>query len=219
MIPKPIHQDALTRQIELIVTGTGRCGTGYLAALCNEAGLRCGHEAFFFPEDVSRRPSTEGLRAESSWMAVPVLEHLPDHTPLVLHLVRQPSEVWLSLISSGFFFNTTASTMPYTAYALRHSVCDVSEDPGWTTVAWMLEWTRRADDLASRRVKVEQATRSEALYEAVRRLGVKRKAWKRACAQVPHDVNARPSGQVAWDQLAPRVIEGLATLQERLGYR
>lgn len=50
-----------------LLTGTGRCGTGYVAALLTEAGYKCGHERMFGLE-------SEGhwLRGwhESSWLGV-----------------------------------------------------------------------------------------------------------------------------------------------------
>lgn len=35
------------RQLEYLVTGTGRCGTVYMARLLTQLGIPCGHETFF----------------------------------------------------------------------------------------------------------------------------------------------------------------------------
>lgn len=80
--------------MRFIVTGSGRCGTKYMAELLTTAGTPCGHEMV---HSYQTRP-WDGLVADSSWMAVP---HLDGSVPVVL-LVRHPLAVVKSLTEIGF---------------------------------------------------------------------------------------------------------------------
>lgn len=85
--------------MKLIVTGTGRCGTGAMSQVLTKAGLPCSHEGTFTFRGVSNPDCT--LEADSSWMAVPYLSHYPT-TPIVL-VHRHPLAVASSLVGIGFF--------------------------------------------------------------------------------------------------------------------
>lgn len=107
--------------LKVVVTGTGRCGTNYMANVLTSLGLHCGHEAVF---DISgweraeeiirgdRRPensdiSKDGeilsdesrIEGDSSYAAAPFLDRV-DST--VIHLVRNPISVVASMTGSGF---------------------------------------------------------------------------------------------------------------------
>lgn len=107
--------------LKVIVTGTGRCGTNFMANLLTTIGLPCGHEAVFTPEGWERaseilagreRPQnseisrdgeilSEGmeLAGDSSYAAAPFLARTD---VAVIHLVRDPIRVVASLTGSGF---------------------------------------------------------------------------------------------------------------------
>lgn len=68
-----------------MVTGSGRCGTQFMAALLSNAGIRCGHERVY--TDAGPAPWGD-WQADSSWMAA--CEDIP--VPVVL-LVRHPLAV------------------------------------------------------------------------------------------------------------------------------
>jgi hypothetical protein len=76
--------------MEVVVTGTGRCGTRSAAV---HYGI--GHEQIF----TAKGPLAYNL-PDSSWMAAPYLKRvkLP-----VIHLVRNPLDVINSLVGIGFF--------------------------------------------------------------------------------------------------------------------
>jgi FkbM family methyltransferase len=86
----------------LLVTGTGRCGTGYIAQLLNSTDVRCSHEGVFTTKGWEH--ALEGIRqrrvnpswdwpAESSWLATPFLQK-PELYPLtIVHLTRHPKKV------------------------------------------------------------------------------------------------------------------------------
>ena len=86
----------------LLVTGTGRCGTGYAAHVLTSAGVRCTHEGLFKPrpwpvtaqEIKARRDNPAwGWQAESSWLAFPFLKAANVRELVVVHQVRHPKHV------------------------------------------------------------------------------------------------------------------------------
>lgn len=120
----------------MLVAGTGRCGTVYMAKLLTALGLPCGHESVFSYHSLKKcirrlhKPacrkmsfcSTHDARdrrllpkwvdpakavAESSYMMVPHLDH-PDlaGVPLV-HVVRSPLRVVSSFVHSLNYFRGT----------------------------------------------------------------------------------------------------------------
>lgn len=107
--------------LKVIVTGTGRCGTLFMANVLTTLGWNCGHEAIFGPGGLKRARSVlsgseeplnspisreghilcdcGGLVADSSYMAAPFLREF-DTT--VIHLVRNPIPVVASLVGAVF---------------------------------------------------------------------------------------------------------------------
>lgn len=114
--------------LKFVVTGTGRCGTVFMANLLTSMGWPCGHEAVFGPHGVGRarevlsgiRPPEnseisrngdilsegEGIVGDSSYMAAPFLKEVD---ALVVHLVRNPIDVVASLVG-GMFRNFSGSS-------------------------------------------------------------------------------------------------------------
>jgi|GEM_PF-1775667 tetratricopeptide (TPR) repeat protein len=92
-------------RLKFLITGTGRCGTGYMAKLLASAGIPCGHEEIFsFLVNTDKLISTQ-LTGESSWLAVPFLSSpwLRDIT--LIHAVRNPLLTVQSLIDIRFFID------------------------------------------------------------------------------------------------------------------
>ena len=87
-----------SRRFDIIATGTGRCGTKFVAELLTSVGVKCLHETFFTPYGLgyAYRMITEGhwtgTRAESSWQAAPYLQDDLLRGAFVIHLVRHPKE-------------------------------------------------------------------------------------------------------------------------------
>jgi len=109
--------------LKYVVTGTGRCGTMFLANLLTSLGLPCWHEAIFTTEGLEKakkiingdeEPKTslisencilnesKKIVADSSYMAAPFLEKL-DPNVKVIHLIRNPIKVVKSF--TGDLFN------------------------------------------------------------------------------------------------------------------
>lgn len=109
--------------LKFIITGTGRCGTLYMANLFTSMGFPCSHEAVFTPKGIDwakevlsgKQPRTsskisEGKRcipfgknvdfvAESSYLAAPFIG---EFDAKVIHVVRHPTKVVASLVGDGF---------------------------------------------------------------------------------------------------------------------
>ena len=90
-------------KLQIIGTGTGRCGTRYVAKLLSSAGQLCGHEYFFsFPGLTEARRRLRQERTpyvgDASWLAVPHLESEELRDSLVIHITRHPRDVIGSLL-------------------------------------------------------------------------------------------------------------------------
>lgn len=87
--------------MKLVVTGTGRSGTGWAAATLNSAGIFAGHERVFTPKTVKPRTFIDwyGYHADCSWLAVPRLPLMNVRAALI---VRNPLDVVASMQHIGF---------------------------------------------------------------------------------------------------------------------
>lgn len=107
--------------LKYIVTGTGRCGTLFMANLLTSMGVPCSHEAIFTPHGIdkarrvirkeepavsSRISRGENLSdyemdivADSSYMAAPFLK---EFEAKVIHVVRNPLRVVASMMGDSF---------------------------------------------------------------------------------------------------------------------
>lgn len=83
--------------MKLVITGTGRSGTGWCAATLNSAGVFTGHERVFYPH--KGLIDWQGYHADCSWLAVPYLPMMGVRAALV---VREPLLVVSSMIHIGF---------------------------------------------------------------------------------------------------------------------
>ncbi len=145
----------------VVVTGTGRCGTGYLAALLSALGVDTGHEMVFGPRSVG----WGNRRGETSWMALPKLEtirELGDDVPQphVAHLIRNPLHVVRSLMGIGFFDDDpNPGHRPYLKY-----LPDVDGDtPLERACRFVVEWNERCEQIADTRLIVETMTGDDLL--------------------------------------------------------
>ena len=141
--------------LKVVVTGTGRCGTVFMANLLTSMGWPCGHEAVFGPEGMERarrillgkeRPENSQISrngtilsdqaplvGDSSYMAAPFLSEL-DTT--VIHVVRNPINVVASLVGGVFrnfsgaepvHFEDAPDHILYESFIYRH-LPELSED-------------------------------------------------------------------------------------------
>jgi hypothetical protein len=112
------------KKLNFVVVGTGRCGTVYFAKLLSEIGLPCGHERIFGPRglDQAIQAMKKGgedsmiaqecghavggnhVLADSSYMAVPYLDHKLLSNAVIIHAVRNPFDVILSFHNKLQYF-------------------------------------------------------------------------------------------------------------------
>lgn len=114
-------------RIKLIVTGTGRCGTVYMAKVLTSLGLPCGHESIFnFENEETVMARFNGeieptisdcsinkekwidesiIVADSSYMAAPHLSRSELNGIPVIHVVRHPMKVISSFVKTLKYFS------------------------------------------------------------------------------------------------------------------
>lgn len=127
-----------SRKLTLVVTGTGRCGTGYVSRVLEDAGVVCGHEVAHGPNGQRHVP---GLQADVSWLAVPHLRNARRRGASVGLLYRHPAAVISSFVGIDFF--TTPSA--YLDFARLHCTeLDPEATPFENACIWYNEWNRRA---------------------------------------------------------------------------
>jgi hypothetical protein len=85
--------------VRFVVTGCARSGTKYTATLLRALGLECGHEQIFDGRGVVVDRSLAG---DSSWLAVPFLDAVPE-TTIVVHQTRSPVDAIRSLRDTRLF--------------------------------------------------------------------------------------------------------------------
>ena len=86
--------------MRLVIAGTGRCGTGYVAkVLQNCPSITAGHEYLYGPHGPDQ---TRQVDVDVSWMAVPYLPTLRHEVNVGL-LYRHPAAVISSFVGIDFF--------------------------------------------------------------------------------------------------------------------
>lgn len=111
----------------LVITGTARSGTAYMGALMGGLGLRFGHEEIFGPRTRAFE-SWFGQNGDSSWLAAPFLDQIPE--ALIVHQVRHPLKVVRSLVGVKFLADRGAAFL---------TVDDVYTRVKWRTRERLLE--------------------------------------------------------------------------------
>lgn len=86
------------RTLKLVVTGTGRSGTGFASRWLTSIGIPSGHESFFDHRGLDHAVHMLAARdyhfvGECSWEAAPHLGSQPLRDALVVHQVRHPRKV------------------------------------------------------------------------------------------------------------------------------
>jgi len=129
-----------------LITGCGRSGTGYIAALLTKAGIPCTHEgvfssALFHPPHKAVLPDAPW--GEASWLAAPLIESLPPEV-LVFHQIRNPVNVIRSLMIRKFFHPNRQRGSKYACYVrgVLGDKLDEKANPLVQCMAYWLEWNR-----------------------------------------------------------------------------
>jgi len=108
------------RTLDVVVTGTGRCGTAFAARWLVSVGISAGHEMFFSHGGLPAALKALARRApdviaDCAWEAAPYLSSAPLKNALLIHQVRHPKRVIESCMRSP------VGHMPrYEAFAYRN---------------------------------------------------------------------------------------------------
>lgn len=198
------------RTHRVLVTGTGRCGTGYVATLLNAVAIPATHEGVWSTET---RPWS-WQRVECSWLAVP---HLESFDGPIVHLVRHPLDVINSLMGIEFFTNPVHGD--YVARA-REIVDLDGLEPLEQAMKFWVEMNRLIEPHASARFQIEQIGPEDfaAIAEAT---GARHSPHEMAAAmeKIPTNVNSRNRASFAWDDLPDGDLKvELEQLAKEYGY-
>lgn len=182
------------RQTEpgFVITGTGRSGTGYIAHLLRQLGIRCGHESWWNPHN-RHEPNLDG---DASWLAAPLLHLYQGH---VFHQLRDPIRVIDSLRNGEMF-------QPGVEYYLRYA--DLHTPGGFTdnlegAVRFCAHWLQLCDERAELTWKLEDVD-APLLVELTRRVGkpCTLEQAQKALEAVPRNVNQHgPKPGIRWTDL------------------
>lgn len=124
------------KTINYIITGTGRCGTVYMARLLTSLGILCGHETIFdfcglrgaqrrlsgedplrlsfvsssnYDHPIKWHPDIENIVADASYMAAPFLADEILKDAKIIHVVRNPINVINSFCNNIYYFGNGES--------------------------------------------------------------------------------------------------------------
>lgn len=161
--------------LKYIVTGTGRCGTNYLAKLLSSAGISCGRESVFN----TTLKATGKLQADSSWMALPYLENHPDKwsKSTIIHLVRNPWDImrgWLFDFESVFSVWRTRNVLrPTNTFLIRHTpVIHNIESPVRRSISYYIDWNYRIQALKNIGYNVIRVRAEDDEHDILRFIGI-----------------------------------------------
>lgn len=194
--------------MQILITGTGRCGTGYIAKVLTSAGVRCSHEDVFQPTGFVPYSS---MPAESSWLAAPYLTKL-DPRITVVHLVRHPQHVIDSLIRIRFFSRPGA----WLNYAVKFmpELKRVIEDPLEKACYFYYHWNRMIEK--SRRVDVFHRI-EDPVQELLAKLDVD-PGNRDLFDDKRYNSRGNVSRTVDLSKAPPRMIHQLRVMSRRYGY-
>lgn len=203
-----------------VVTGTGRCGTGYVSALLNACSVSTGHQ------DVIRHEHTLGrtpidwrdYEGEVSFEAVPMLPTLPSGTPIVL-ITRDPLHVIASYLGTGVFCDSMRHDYGFFSAVLDWKFPSVlaHHTPIERAAAFWVEWNQAALPYTRAVYRVESLDPA-ALFLA---LGLSDRYDPDAITSIPHDVNSQEKQrcvEVWWDDLPFSLRSQVRLLARELGY-
>lgn len=149
--------------MKYLITGTGRCGTGYIAQVLCSVGIKCTHEQVFNIKGINfaekciteRRNNPQwGWVGESSWLAVPYLQEPLLKNTLIIHLIRHPKDAIDSFLSMRFW--THPAYTEVAAWATQWlpglNNCETPEEK---SAYFYVKWNQMIEPYAAIRHRVE----------------------------------------------------------------
>lgn len=180
-----------------LVTGSGRSGTGYLAAVLNGCGMNIGHEGWWNLD----AKQTPGLDGDVSWLGC--FDH--GHQGPVYAQVRDPRTCIPSIAAHE-------GVHPW--WLLRAQHVELTDDPWINACRIWYTFTQHAVERAAAWWRLEDI--NPGVLEMV--FGVGGDLAEYALAAVPQDVNHRGDpGEIAWPTRADRAL--CVGLARELGYK
>jgi len=214
------------RALSVVATGTGRCGTGFIAQLLSSAGLPCGHEAIFRPtsyEQAMRQLWNTELQGDSSWMAAPFLDREIAKGAVIIHLIRHPQQVIESAYDLGSF--QSENLAGFSQFNIQHLPSlrqfDKPLDKIGHRYVW---WNRMIEDKVAGRDCVRFYVDRQEPIELLRELD-KRELIDLSTVDISRLYNNRSYNSRGthrhkiglWD-FDPKVIADLQDIMEKYGY-
>lgn len=182
------------REPPILVTGSGRCGTGWLAAVLNACGLNVGHEGWW-----TLGERHYGLDADVSWLGC----YDDGYDGRVLAQVRDPQTCIPSIY---------ANEHAHQYHVVRAQNVRLSGDWRVDACRIWVDYTRHAIERAEDWWRVEDVT-ARTLGKA---FDLDTAAVEKAMAATGQ-VNARPPAEFAWPNHP--AVEAALELGRELGYQ
>jgi len=157
----------MRQALKVLVVGTGRCGSGFLANALNESGQTCGHETIFnhWNEAVVYRQYQKNTKiAESAWPASPFIgSPWLDPEIKIVHLMRDPMKVIRSFYDLNFF-SIERHHKPLNHLVYLHSaISPLTEDRLISSAQHYYEW----NTLITQRLAVAPNPRMTVKFEDI----------------------------------------------------
>lgn len=149
--------------MKLVVTGCGRSGTQFMAAVLGHLGLKVSHERCFKEdseyktwEEIAEAKEWKDYDAECSWLAAPFVDILPPGT-IAIHLVRD-----LLKVVRCWYSHDIITTAPVGAFARKYVEYEEDWTPLKKAIYYVYDWNELMDSHVGEgiatRVKVEDIT-------------------------------------------------------------
>lgn len=143
--------------MKLVVTGTGRSGTMFMSRLFSSLGVPCGHEEVFTIDGFNTW-NWGRLQGDSSFCALPHIHSLNRLDTAILHVVRDPLDLWCSQLSShcvvidgeptgGFWWRDLddPEVGPWLRFLHSHVNFGELHDPCSKSIHFLWYWTMKLD--------------------------------------------------------------------------
>lgn len=135
----------MTQEIEILIVGTGRCGTGFMNEALIASGISCGHEEIFThwdPRFAQRLLLNNTKRAESAWPGAAFIgTDLIGPRTKIVHLTRAPMKVIKSLYDLNFYSAERRFTKPLNQLMYMHTAINpLTQDRLFSAVQHYYEW-------------------------------------------------------------------------------
>lgn len=191
--------------IDYLITGTGRCGTKTVGLLFDHAGVPCGHEHYFKWGGGMPKFDDNRFRAESSWLAAPLLPKLPPSVT-VIHIARNPRDTIEALHKQDLWGNIGVAGY-YHFVRMKLPSLDNYDNSVDKTFHFYIEWNKLIEPYADHFFRIDRDDPEE-LLDA---LGIVPKGlwWgKSNQGQWPRmrfeEMNPRPELQEQFGEMAAR---------------